>query len=761
MSRFPKANFITSLKICLIFLIAGNIYAQNSPQWKPVKGPLYTRWAKDISPENVHPYYPRPQMVRDSWKNLNGLWDYAIVEKDIAKPDKFDGKILVPFPLESSLSGVSKKLDSTNCLWYRKYVEVPKDWRKERLLLHFGAIDWESTIIVNNKILETHRGGYDPFTIDITSAIDQNKSVQEILIKVSDPCDRLPIAHGKQVANPSGIWYTSVTGIWQSVWIENVPTQHIVSLKMTPEIDEEVLFLQVQTNQLPTDYQVEAVVLDHNKQIAVGKGIPGESIKIPINNPNLWSPNTPFLYDIKIRLLKKNKIEDEVTSYFGMREIELAKDKNGINRLMLNHLPLFQYGPLDQGYWPEGLYTAPTEAAMSYDIEVTKKLGFNMIRKHLKVEPDRWYYLCDKQGILVWQDMPNASTMTPREDFPNHNKVSSQQFETELKRMIDNKYNHPCIVTWTLFNEGMGQYNSQRLADWMKSYDPTRIVNATSGWNDKGVGDIHDAHIYPGPGSTEPETNRAAVLGEFGGLGMPITGHLWQDKENWGYVNFNNLDELTNSYINLVTHLRDLVEFPGLSAAVYTQTTDVEQEINGFMTYDREVIKISPEKVKEAANRLYSPLHQTKIARYLINNETVWKYTTSEQLNGWTTSTFDDSLWQSGIGGFGESGSEKALSNVKWDTKQLWLRQSFTLDRKLKKPYLRVSYKSRFSVYINGKEIAGCQGQSNGYYYFPISETGKANFQEGINIIAVKAEVSESDCQFIDVQLVDVGEVKE
>jgi len=748
------------LFVILIIASVGNSFSQIYKPWKKADGPLVTRWTAGVNPGKLLPEYPRPQMVRKNWENLNGLWEYAIVGKRDAQPVSFQGQILVPFPLESALSGVKMELDTSKCLWYRKNLQVPKSWQKEKVLLHFGAIDWESAIIVNNKLLVTHKGGYDPFTVDITDAIDRNKTNQEILVKVTDPSEKLPVAHGKQVFKPSGIWYTSVTGIWQTVWLESVPKQYITGLKMTPEIDEGNLFLEVQTNDNLPNYAFEAKIFESGRQIATIAGISGQTIKIPVKNPKLWSPTSPFLYDIKVQLKKGNQIKDEVASYFGMREIEQAKDHNGVKRIMLNHEPIFQYGLLDQGYWPDGLYTAPTEEALRYDIELTKLLGFNMIRKHVKVEPDRWYYLCDKMGVLVWQDMPNVDTETPRNDFQKHTKASSEQFEKELKLMIDNKYNHPCILTWILFNEGMGQYDTKRLAKWINDYDTTRTVNATSGWNDKAAGDIHDAHIYPGPGSPEPENERVAVLGEFGGLGMAVSKHLWQERDNWGYANFKNASDLTQAYKNLLVNLRSLVEYPGLSAAIYTQTTDIEQEINGLITYDRDSVKIIPALIADVTNNLYKPLPKIKSTSIVIGEKAIWKYTVSVPAENWNTVLFNDSVWLNGAGGFGVSGSERSVSKSPWETKELWMRHTFNLDEKLQNPYLRISYKSKFAVFINGEKIEECQGQSNGYYYFAFDGKEKESLKPGTNIIAVKVDRSESNCQYIDVQLVDVEKIK-
>lgn len=576
-------------------------------KWKPAKGPLMTRWAKEVSPGKVHQEYPRPQMVRKDWLSLNGLWEYAIRPKDEPKPATFDGQILVPFPIESALSGVMKSVGEKKRLWYQRTFDIPRKWMSQKILLHFGGVDWETTVWVNGKEVGTHKGGYDPFTFDVTDALKASDS-QEIVVSVWDPTDTGTQPRGKQVRRPRGIWYTSVTGIWQSVWLEPVNEAYIESLNIVSDIDAGVVRITTVCSDEADGFSIEAQVKDGWWTKSKSRADVGNPIVIPIKNPKLWSPDSPFLYNLKVALKDgKGKKVDKVSSYFGMRKISLGKDEKGITRVMLNNEFVFQFGLLDQGWWPDGLYTAPTDEALRYDIEATKKLGFNLARKHVKSEPNRWYYWCDKLGLLVWQDMPSGDEyIDPRDPDIERTEESSEQFMFELEGMIGRLYNHPSIIVWVPYNEGWGQYDTPRITRMIKERDPTRLVNNASGWSDRGVGDIHDIHDYPGPSMPEPEDKRAVVLGEFGGLGLPVKGHLWQERGSWGYREFKSPEELTDGYRKLIRNLRVLVD-KGLSAAVYTQTTDVEVEVNGMMTYDR-VIKMDLKDVKRINKGHFSPI---------------------------------------------------------------------------------------------------------------------------------------------------------
>jgi hypothetical protein len=564
-----------------------------------------TRWAAEVGPENALPEYPRPQMVREEWLNLNGLWDYAIVAKDSPRPSAWAGKILVPFAAESALSGVGKPVGPARALWYHRTVDLPKAWRKGRVLLHFGAVDWESTVWINGREAGTHRGGYDPFTYDITDAL-RRRARQEIVLRVLDPtdADNSPIARGKQVLKPRSIFYTAVTGIWQTAWLEPAPATRIVRLGLIPDIDRETLTVTPVVAGPGEGLRLAVKVGLNGADAASAEGPADAPLVVAVPSPRLWSPDDPVLYDVKASLMKDGQAVDEVISYAGMRKISVGKDGRGFNRLLLNNEPLFELGPLDQGWWPDGLYTAPTDAALRYDIETIKSLGMNMLRKHVKVEPDRLYYWCDKLGLLVWQDMPSA--LFKREAHtPEVLAARDAQFESEWKAIMDALAAHPSIVMWVPFNEGWGQYDTERLVAATKAHDASRLVNNASGWTDKGVGDVVDIHSYPGPAMPPVEERRAAVLGEFGGLGLPITGHLWQAEGNWGYRNFDDIAAYEARYADLIKNLYPLVD-KGLAAAVYTQTSDCEIEVNGLLTYDREVLKLDPARFA-ALNRGFLP----------------------------------------------------------------------------------------------------------------------------------------------------------
>jgi hypothetical protein len=592
-----------------------SIAVLSAADWRPAAGPLLTRWAHDVTPQNVLPEYPRPQLVRQDWHNLNGLWDYAIVDRASARPTQWAGQILVPFPVESALSGVMQSVGPEKRLWYRRTVEVPAAWKTKRLRLHFGAVDWQTTVWVNGTEVGSHTGGYDAFDFDITSALRPGGD-QEIVVAVWDPTDAGFQPRGKQVRKPNGIWYTPTTGIWQTTWLEPVEASHVSGLRVTPEVDQSAVTIQTTVEAASEgEVEVQVEVLDGRDVVQSGKIAtragretvsPRISLKIPA--PKLWSPDSPFLYDLRVTLRHDGRQVDEVRSYFGLRKTSLVKDAQGILRLGLNNQPLFQFGPLDQGFWPDGLYTAPTDEALRYDIEVTKQLGFNMARKHVKIEPARWYYWCDKLGLLVWQDMPSGDKyIGGRDPDITRTPESARNFETELKALIDGFYHHPSIVMWVPYNEGWGQWDTCRIVDLIKQWDPTRLVINASGWTDRKCGDVLDIHSYPGPAVPRLEANRAVVLGEFGGLGLPVKGHTWQDERNWGYRSFKTADDLTEAYLGLIRKLHPMTGERGLAAAVYTQTTDVEIEVNGLMTYDRALIKMDAALIADANRAVYVP----------------------------------------------------------------------------------------------------------------------------------------------------------
>lgn len=606
------------LLLLFCFFLFQATHAQEA-DWQPVAGKIMSSWAAQVDPEAPLPEYPRPHMVREDWQNLNGLWEYAVVPKagQDGIPSAFQGQILVPFAIESALSGVGQRVGEDNVLWYKQTVKVPSKIRKQNVLLHFGAVDWQADVYVNGKKVGTHKGGYDPFSFDITAALNKG-SKQEIAVRVWDPTDAGPQPRGKQVKHPEGIWYTPVTGIWQTVWLEPVPASYIAATRQTPDIDNKTLTVTADVKNIRTNDQLRISAWDGKNKVAEAtvKG-DGEAV-LKLSSPKLWSPQSPFLYDLKVALVRNGKVIDEVASYFAMRKISMAPDANGIQRMMLNNQFLFQYGPLDQGWWPDGLYTAPTEEALLFDIEKTREMGFNMIRKHVKVEPARWYYLTDKLGMLVWQDMPSGDLgnwWNPRpgvEGVGNEKDRTAESeaiFRQEWAEIMKDFYNFPSIVVWVPFNEAWGQFKTEEITNWTVEQDPSRLVNSASGGNFHFVGHIIDLHNYPDPAMPRADffgPDQIIVLGEFGGLGLPVEGHTWQNKDNWGYQSFKNADELFERYSDFVKRMEDMIR-KGLSAAVYTQTTDVEVETNGLMTYDRKVIKVPEEKLKQVNTRLYNP----------------------------------------------------------------------------------------------------------------------------------------------------------
>jgi beta-galactosidase/beta-glucuronidase len=575
-----------AVRLVVLSLALGAFADSAWADWRPAAGPLTTRWASDVAPGKVHAEYPRPQMVRKDWLNLNGVWEFG--DASDGEPPPFGkllpDKILVPFPMESALSGIMRRSERA---WYRRTFEIPRRWSGQNVWLHFGAVDWEATVYVNGRKMGTNRGGYSPFSFDITREL-RPAAPQELIVEVFDPVDKGEQPRGKQALNPEGIWYTSSTGIWQTVWLEPVPSVSISGLDLDPSPAGQSLAVTVNTSGDAREYAAQVTVLAGGRPVSGARGEPGEPLSVPVASPRLWSPDDPFLYDLRVALVRGNRTVDQVESYFGMRTIEVQSDGR-FPRLMLNGEFLFQAGVLDQGFWPDGLYTAPNDAAIRHDLELVKRLGFNMVRKHVKIEPQRWYYWCDRIGLLVWQDMPNGA---------NTSTAAKQQFEEELRRMVHDLRNHPSVIVWVLFNEGWGQFDTERLTELVKSLDPHRLVTGASGWDDAGVGDIIDKHDYPEPAAPEGDGRRAVVQGEFGGLAFRVPGRTWSD-QTWGYKEVADQQDLFRTCTELLSQARKLKE-EGLSAFVYTQLTDVETEVNGLQTYDRGVLKIDAAAVAAA-----------------------------------------------------------------------------------------------------------------------------------------------------------------
>ncbi|AIE85301.1 glycoside hydrolase family 2 protein [Fimbriimonas ginsengisoli] len=713
-------------------------------------GGLKTRWAAKVG-EIPLPEYPRPTMVRPNWTNLNGRWEFAMT-KGGAAPRVFPEKIRVPFPVESQLSGINRMVPAGSMVWYRRSFAAPKGGG--RTLIHFGAVDWSSEVRVNGVSLATHQGGYDAFTVDATDAL-KGSGPQELLVGVSDPTDAGTQPRGKQVRRPGGIFYTPTTGIWQTVWLEQVPPRSFDHLKIDtwPRAGQVEISQSIRGDE--HGCRVRAEVLSHGRVVARSEAGASGTNTLKVASAKWWSPDAPNLYDVRLTLLdEKGRRIDQVKSYFGFREVSVGPGPDGKTRILLNGKPTFMVGPLDQGFWPDGLYTAPTDDALKYDLDVTKRLGFNMIRKHVKVEPERWYTWCDRMGILVWQDMPSGDgSIGPNDPDLQRSLFSASIFERELDAMLRGLHNHPSIVTWVVFNEGWGQYDTARMAQKVKDADPSRIVDSVTGWADRGVGDMNDWHVYPGPGSPKPEAKRAAVLGEFGGLGLPTPGHMWQ-ATGWGYRSFKTPGELTAAFEGIFSNLHLLIGDPGLSAAVYTQTTDVETELNGLMTYDRAVIKMDPARVRRAVTSLFGPV--PAVTTVLPTSESTayrWRYTESAPPSGWQGSTFDESHWLEGLGGFGTKETPGAIVGTEWRGKDIWLRRWFDVSGRIQDGLaLRIHHDDQAEVYLDGELISTLPGWTSAYSLVTLP---KVKLNPGHHILAIHCH-QDAGGQFIDAGLVRI-----
>jgi hypothetical protein len=596
--RGPAAVIVSALAL-LAALVAPARAASASPPtgWKAQTPPLTTPWTHDVSPTNALPDYPRPQLTRSRWQNLNGVWQFAAASAGDTPPAGKDlaERILVPYPVESALSGIKRHVDH---MWYRRTFTVPASWHGGRLLLHFQAVDYQATVYVNGVKVATHKGGYDAFSADVTDALKRT-GPQELLVGVDDTTDIGGQPVGKQRQSGDGIFYTPSSGIWQTVWMEPVAAAHIDRLDTTPDLSAKTLRLTVRASGVTTQ-TVEATAYAGHRKVGRVTGRAGDELALPVPKPHLWTPDDPYLYTLKVRILDGRKSVDEAGSYFGMRSITRGKGPDGKIRMLLNGTFVMQVGTLDQGFWPDGIYTAPTDAALRFDLEAHKKLGFNMVRKHVKVEPDRWYYWADRLGLLVWQDMPST--------FAGHSPSAAvkAQFETELHALVDQHRSHPSIVTWVPFNEGWGEYEPGRVVSEIKSWDPSRLVDADSGVNccdslpDNGEGDLYDNHTYVGPGTPAQQGDRAAVDGEYGGLGLKVEGHMFDPANGFAYEMEPDAATLTRRYTELQGRLLQVERQCGVSASVYTQITDVEDELNGIYTYDRRVLKPDAAKVRAA-----------------------------------------------------------------------------------------------------------------------------------------------------------------
>lgn len=766
-----------SLIACAGLLLAAlPVAAQPHPTaepapWAPVQGRLMTEWGERVTPDNAWPEYPRPSLVRKDWLNLNGLWRCTIVPEGKSRADGEARRILVPFPPESALSGVGHVVKPDETLWYWRTFRTPREWAGKRVLLHFGAVDWRAVVTVNGTEVGTHEGGYDPFSFDITDALRDGEN--EVVVMVRDGTDHSGQPRGKQWLTPHGIWYTPTSGIWQTVWLEPVDAVHLARVRCDADPATGAIDIHPElAGPVTPDTVVRiAVERDGNTEAMLECEGTVSNSRIVIADPRAWTPDDPFLYDLKVTIARGDRVLDEASSYFAFRTIAVGPDSRGMNRILLNGEPVFHYGPLDQGFWPDGLYTPPSDDALRFDIEAAKRMGSNMIRKHVKVEPERFYWWCDKLGVMVWQDMPSPffSGVAPSPDDNRFNNPPltdewKAAFEREWREIINDFRHHPSIVMWVPWNEGWGQNDldwSREMAELTRRLDPTRLVNNASGWTDMGVGHTMDIHIYPGPATPPREPARAAVLGEFGGLGLPVEGHTWVDSNNWGYVSYKTSEEVTRAYLALLEKIPVLIG-RGLTAAVYTQTTDVEIEVNGWLTYDRKVWKIDPERVRDATLRLYQPpplyravASTAQDTRDAGERPVTWRSTTADPGPGWESPSFDDSAWQTGPAGFGTKGTPGALVGTEWNTGDIWLRRTFDLaDAPRGTLYLSIHHDEDAEVYLNGVRIASLTGYATGYELVPLDDNARAALREGKNVLAVRCRQTRGG-QFVDVGLAE------
>lgn len=752
----------TLLWVCIALFFTQRVEAQAPYEKKTAQ--LMTVWGEALqATDPILPEHPRPQMLREQWLNLNGIWQFQAAESasETLPEGNLAREILVPFPVASALSGI---MEHPEHVWYRRTFTVPADWAGQKILLHFGAVDYRCEVFVNGESIGTHEGGYDPFSFDITGKISGD-GAQTLHVRASDPTDAKGYPRGKQTLYPGGIMYTETTGIWQTVWLEAVPQEgYLTRIRMIPDIDNASLKFSAEGIKL-RGRNFRFKIYDGGTEIADITKVNSTDYNYTLNIPQpikLWSPNDPFLYDMKVYVLNEqnNSIIDSVSTYFGMRKVS-KQLIDGYQRMMLNNRFVFQMGPLDQGFWPDGVYTAPTDEALRYDIERMKALGFNMVRKHIKVEPQRWYYWCDKLGLMVWQDMPSMNSYICT-DCDGGRPVPPQQrtaYKSELEAMVKNHWNSPSIVSWVVFNEFQGSHDEASLADYTHMLDNTRLVNINSGGDfryDNVNTDIRDYHNYPAPVCPGKNTANTQILvcGEYGGIGYYEQGHIWATGNP--YETVNSYAELLDKYTQ---YAEMLIYFKsrGLSGAVYTEITDVEMELNGFLTYDRKVLKGNVEDFYAVNQRIINDdRYYDEIAPTAETAPQAWKYTTSQPVAGsWMSKTFDDSAWERSNSGFGTINTPAVIIGTLWNTSNIWLRRKFTLPANAlddgKRLLLRIHHDEDCQVYINGVQAIGLTGYTGNYSFYDISAAAQgALVFGGENTLAVHCRQTYGG-QYIDV----------
>jgi len=755
----PRNHVFTQYLFCVI----AGLTALTAQAWQMKQGPLMTRWAALVDTNAPLPEYPRPQMVRSNWENLNGVWQFqpGATNDSVPTGQTLASQILVPYPMESAISGVMKYSEFS---WYRRTFTVPANWSAKHVILHLDAVDWQAAVYVNGSQVGLHQGGYDPFSYDITTYL--NGGTNELIVNVYSPVDNGGQPRGKQTLYPGGIMYTSSSGIWQPAWLEPVDASGISSLHIVPDVDESRMQLTVNCF-ASNGVSVLATVLSNGVVLNTVTGAPQTALSIPIPNPTLWSPENPFLYGLRISTIHGGVINDSVTSYFGMRKISVQM-VNGVPEIYLNNQSYFQMGPLDQGFWPDGIYTAPTDDALKYDLQMEKALGFNAVRKHIKVERQRWYYWADTLGLVVWQDMPSCNSYTGNSSPP---AVNPQDFIAELSALVTNHWNSPCIVMWDVFNEGqgeegsgngVGQTNTAYLVSSVKTLDPSRLVNQASGGSYFGVGEVLDYHSYPDPGDPL-STTQAAVDGEFGGIAWHLTDHLWNASEaGTGYLLASSLDNFASLYEGYISEaVNDKSQANGgLNAAIYTQITDVENECNGLMSYDR-LLKPNLDRIY-SANLEAITGHSTATTVVPTSQTTpqTWQYTTNPPASNWYATDFDDSGWSTGLAGFGTT-DPNVTPNTAWTTGgYIYLRRTFNPGA-LTQPQINnlgfVTYHDEdVAIYVNGVLAGSASGYSTAYIDLPMNSAGQiAIIPNATNELAVSCYQTTGG-QFIDVGLSDL-----
>lgn len=740
------------------------LLAGSASAWQMKQAPLMTPWAALVNTNNPLPEYPRPQMVRSNWLNLNGIWQFEPTTTSAPVPtgQTLTNEILVPYPMESAISGVMQYSEFS---WYRRTFAVPSAWNGQRIILHLDAVDWQATVYVNGQEVGIHQGGYDPFSYDITPYL--NGGSNELIIGVFSPEDNGGQPRGKQTLYPGGIMYTSSSGIWQPAWLEPVDASGIQNLQIVPDVDNSRVRLTVNCY-APSGVTVNVVVTSNSIPVASTAGDPQTELDIPVHNPNLWSPENPFLYGLQIWAVHNGVTNDAVTSYFGMRKISVVTT-NGVPQIYLNNQPYFEMGPLDQGFWPDGIYTAPTDAALEYDLQMQKALGFNMVRKHIKVERQRWYYWADTLGLLVWQDMPTCNSYTGSSSPPPVNPID---FIAELSALVTNHWNSPCVIMWDVFNEGQGQQGSSNgvgqtntayLVQLVQTLDPYRLVNQASGGSYFGVGNVYDVHSYPDPGAPG-STTQVPVDGEFGGIAWHITGHLWNPEEaGTSYLLASSLDNFASLYDG---YIGEAVNYKSpangqLNAAVYTQITDVENECNGLMSYDR---LLKPDMDRIFSSNQKAITGKETIATIVPTSRAVpqlWQWTTNSVPSNWYATNFDASSWSTGYAGFGTV-DPNVTPNTAWTTPgYIYLRRTFNPGQLTQQQITDLAFityhDEDVAIYINGVLAGSASGYSTAYVPVTMNAAGQAAIiPNATNVMAVSCYQSTGG-QFIDVGISDVG----